>query len=82
MILFFLGFLILCGFLYSLQAADQWKGTSGTREEQMQAEVRYIIAIQIKQYHRACSDRLTRNTAERKMWRSVSGVQVTLWAAL
>jgi hypothetical protein len=37
----------------------------------MQAEVRYSIAIQIKQYHKACGDRLAINTAEGKMWSPV-----------
>ncbi|XP_041530919.1 endoplasmic reticulum mannosyl-oligosaccharide 1,2-alpha-mannosidase isoform X1 [Microtus oregoni] len=40
-ILVLLGFLIICGFLSYLQAADQWKGLSGTpaEEQKMKPEV-------------------------------------------
>ncbi|XP_055455924.1 endoplasmic reticulum mannosyl-oligosaccharide 1,2-alpha-mannosidase isoform X2 [Psammomys obesus] len=48
-ILFLLGFLILCGFLYCLQAADQWKALSGrpAEEQKMKPEVLPVLpAIQ------------------------------------
>lgn len=56
MILVLLGFLIICGFLSYLQAADQWKGirnTSGVRDVGVQAEVRYILAVRLRQYQEA-----------------------------
>ncbi|XP_032759001.1 endoplasmic reticulum mannosyl-oligosaccharide 1,2-alpha-mannosidase [Rattus rattus] len=44
-ILFVLGFLILCGFLYSLQVSDQWKALSGSRAEveKMKLEVLPVL---------------------------------------
>lgn len=56
MILVLLGFLIICGFLSYLQAADQWKGignTSGVRDVGVRAEVRYILAVQLRQCQEA-----------------------------
>uniref|UniRef100_A0A8C6HW80 alpha-1,2-Mannosidase n=1 Tax=Mus spicilegus TaxID=10103 RepID=A0A8C6HW80_MUSSI len=44
-ILFVVGFLILCGFLYSLQTADQWKALSGrpAEVEKMKLEVLPVL---------------------------------------
>lgn len=44
-ILFVLGFLILCGFLYSLHTADQWKALSGrpAEVEKMKQEVLPVL---------------------------------------